>query len=177
MKTLSYAGSRPRSDRDSEESLSGSLTWPGANSPLPEVPVSSTRWKSRAPAGPTPQDWGQSRPGNKHKMIVEKVQNYTNVQDCYSFSTSVIYLFPKVLGLDDFTTKWFISEKANARCSHIFSIRKIKHELIVYLGDLEAGSAFKEDHLIKRTLVSANPTILGRVCLNQATHWESLPFF
>ena len=114
---------------------------------LPGVPVSSTRWKSRAAAGPAPQGCGQRRHGNKPKMAVEKVKNYTNVRDCYSFSTSYIFI-SKVLGLDDFTIKWFVSEQADARCSHIFSIRKIKHELVVYLGEQEARFAFKEDHPI-----------------------------
>ena len=147
MKSLSYTGSGPRSGHFREESLSGSVMWPGANYSASGGSGVITRWKSRAAAGPAPQGCGQRRHGNKPKMAVEKVKNYTNVRDCYSFSTSYIFI-SKVLGLEDFTIKWFVSEQADARCSHIFSIRKIKHELVVYLGEQEARFAFKEDHPI-----------------------------
>lgn len=141
VETLSCTGSSPWKDRFSEETPSGANystsqrfpyhLWNGNNVCSPALPHRTV--VKRYTATYTKWLWKRWRIRQMFRIVI-----LSQLQLCTYFQTPGIrWLYYKMV---------HFRESAKARCSHIFSIRKMKHEWIVYHGDLEARATFKEHH-------------------------------
>lgn len=109
-------------DCSSEKSSSDSFMWPGANHSAP-LRVSDHPWNGNNVC-PTSQDCGQ-RHSNNTQNGFRKGEELYKCSGLLFFLNLSYTLIPKLLGLDDFTIKLFISETQQMPDANTFSPLRI----------------------------------------------------